>query len=104
MKGAALHVVNINSDELPEDAQRDFATLKRELSMVLANSLSSEEAVGVARKVLSLYKDLSAAPHWSGLPTIRRKRGNPQFSIWTCAISDSLGSLAQQQATPPDMA
>lgn len=63
LRGAALHVVNISSDQLPEETRRDFATIKQQLSTLLADSLPHEEAVRVAGKLLSLYRDLSGAPH-----------------------------------------
>jgi flagellin-specific chaperone FliS len=61
LRGAALHLVNINSEELPEETQRDFNEVKQELSMVLANSLSNEESIRIARKLLSLYRYMSGA-------------------------------------------
>ena len=62
LRGAALHVVNINSEELPEETQRDFAELKQKLSMVLGDFLSNEESIRIARNLLSLYRNMSGAP------------------------------------------
>ena len=62
LRGAALHLVNINSEELPEETQRDFNEVKQELSIVLADSLSNEESIRIARKLLSLYRNMSGAP------------------------------------------
>jgi len=63
LRGAALHLVNINSEELPEETQRDFNEVKQQLSMVSADFLTDEESVRVARKLLSLYRNMSGAPH-----------------------------------------
>jgi hypothetical protein len=62
LRGAALHLVNINSEELPEETQRDFIEVKQQLSMALADSLSQEESIRIARKLLSLYRSMSGAP------------------------------------------
>jgi hypothetical protein len=62
LRGAALHLVNINSEELPEETQRDFNEVKQQLSMALADSLSHEESIRIARKLLSLYRNMSGAP------------------------------------------
>jgi hypothetical protein len=62
LRGAALHLVNINSEELPEETQRDFNEVKQQLSMALADSLSHEESIRIARKPLSLYRNMSGAP------------------------------------------
>ena len=61
LRGAALHLVNINSEVLPEETQRDFGEVRQEFSMMLANSLSTEDAVRTARKLLSLYRNISGA-------------------------------------------
>ena len=44
LRGAALHLVNINSEELPEETQRDFNEVKQDLLMVLVDFLSNEES------------------------------------------------------------
>ncbi len=64
LRGAALHLVNINPEVVPEDAQGEFAELKKELSAALADFLPNADAVRVARKLLSLYGKMSGAPHW----------------------------------------